>query len=127
MERRNTKQRQIILDAVRSRMDHPGAEQIYNQVHAVDPKISMGTVYRNLALLAEEGKILAIRLPDADRFDLTTGAHNHFVCEKCGRVFDVDIDYDSSLDERCTESGFVIHSHQTVFSGVCPECSENQI
>ncbi len=89
MERRNTKQRQIILEAVQSRCDHPNAEQIFRQVRETDPKISLGTVYRNLAILAEEGKILDIRLAGADRFDLTTMPHDHFYCEVCGSVSDI--------------------------------------
>ena len=123
MERRNTKQRQIILDAVQSRCDHPTAEQIYNQVYAVDPRISKATVYRNLNLLAEEGKITVVNLPPADRFDLTTKKHCHFVCKKCGRVFDIDVDYDESVDDMQTDSGFLIESHQTIFTGICAECA----
>lgn len=122
MERRNTKQRQIILNAVRSRCDHPSAEQIYEQVSADDPKISRGTVYRNLQILVEQGDILAIRLPNADRFDLTTRKHNHFVCVKCGNLSDIGLEYDSNLDNDITEDGYMVLSHQTIFTGYCPEC-----
>lgn len=122
MIRRNTRQRQIILDAVQSRCDHPSAEQIYNQVHAIDPKISLGTVYRNLDILTKEGLISNIKLANADRFDLRADNHNHFVCEKCGKVFDIKVEYDCNLDNIKTSEGFQIKSHQTLFKGLCPDC-----
>lgn len=138
MERRNTKQRQIILEAVQSRCDHPNAEQIFRQVRKTDPKISLGTVYRNLAILAEEGKILDIRLAGADRFDLTTMPHDHFYCEVCGSVSDIRLDSPEASgtaeekdggpesapapEEFRTEDGFVIRSHQTLYRGICPAC-----
>lgn len=145
MERRNTKQRQIILEAVQSRCDHPNAEQIFRQVRETDPKISLGTVYRNLAILAEEGKILDIRLAGADRFDLTTMPHDHFYCEVCGSVSDIRLggperakgspeasgtaeekdggpECAAAPEEFRTEDGFVIRSHQTLYRGICPAC-----
>lgn len=124
MERRNTKQRQMILEAVRSRCDHPSAEQIYNQVKAIDPNVSLATVYRNLSVLYEDGQIQEVLTPGADAFDLVTDKHNHLVCEKCGRIFDVDIDYDLTFDNKTTKNGFVVTSHQTIFRGLCPECAK---
>ena len=146
MERRNTKQRQIILEAVQSRCDHPNAEQIFRQVRETDPKISLGTVYRNLAILAEEGKILDIRLAGADRFDLTTMPHDLFYCEVCGSVSDIRLGGTESAkgsteangtaeekdggpestpapEEFRTEDGFVIRSQQTLYRGICPICA----
>ena len=123
IKRRNTQQRNIILEAVRSRCDHPDAEAIYNQVSKQNPNISLATVYRNLAVLADEGQINHIKLPGTDRFDLKTEDHYHFICEKCGRFLDFPIEYNKALDKR-VESGFVIHSHQTLFKGLCPECAK---
>ena len=125
IKRRNTQQRNIILKAVRSRCDHPDAETIYNQVSKQNPNISLATVYRNLSVLASEGQIKHIKLPDADRFDFMTEDHYHFICEKCGRLFDIPIKYNKELDKR-VESGFVINSHQTLFKGLCPECANNK-
>ena len=125
IKRRNTRQRKIILDDVCSRCDHPDAEAIYNQVSKQDPNISLATVYRNLSVLADEGLINHIQLPDADRFDLTTEAHYHFICEKCGRLLDIPIEYNKELDTS-VEGGFVIHSHQTLFKGLCPECANKK-
>ena len=83
MTRRETKQRRLVLQAVRSRHDHPTAEQIYEDVHATDPKISHGTVYRNLNCLSEDGIICHVRVPGADRYDLRTDLHYHIYCVKC--------------------------------------------
>lgn len=125
MERRNTKQRKIILDAVRSRCDHPSAELIYEQVHETDPKISLGTVYRNLNILASEGQILDIKLAEADRYDLTTMPHSHFLCEKCGNLSDIEMPESVSHDGE-TVGGYEIHSHQTLYRGICPDCLSKQ-
>ena len=125
MDRRNTKQRQIILDVVLSRCDHPTAEQIYNQVHKIDNKISKGTVYRNLDILSKEGQINNIKMPNADRYDLKVDNHNHFVCDKCGQVFDIDIPYDNKLDNKKLR-GFHIISHQTIYKGLCPNCAKSK-
>jgi Fe2+ or Zn2+ uptake regulation protein len=65
-ERRNTRQRQLVLEEVRSRHDHPTAEQIFDEVHKVDEHLSRATVYRNLHLLADEGIILSIKAPGGD-------------------------------------------------------------
>ena len=61
--RRNSKQRQLVLEAVKARCDHPTADQIYLDVRAQDDKISRGTVYRNLGLLSDEGQISQVRVP----------------------------------------------------------------
>ena len=78
-ERRNTRQRQLVLEEVRSRHDHPTAEQIFDEVHKVDEHLSRATVYRNLHLLADEGIILSIKAPGGERFDLRTDEHAHVI------------------------------------------------
>ena len=71
MQRRNTKQRKLVLDAVRQSYNHPTADEIYNAVREQDDRISRGTVYRNLNLLADAGEILSIKTPGGSRFDRT--------------------------------------------------------
>lgn len=123
--RRNTKQRKLVLQAVQSRCDHPTAEQIYEDVHAVDPKISHGTVYRNLNCLSEEGSICHVRVPGADRYDLRTDLHYHMFCIKCKKVIDAPYPYKDDLDTDTTrQSGFNIIRHRLVFEGICPECQK---
>ena len=75
VQRRNTRQRKLVLDAVRQSYNHPTADEIYNVVRAQDDKISRGTVYRNLNLLADAGEILSIKTPGGSRFDRTIEPH----------------------------------------------------
>jgi len=125
--RRNTKQRALILEIVRSRCDHPTADEIYSDVRRQDPKISRGTVYRNLNFLAEIGEVNHIRVPAADRFDLRTDLHYHIMCTECGAVTDVPIPYSEENDKKAEEStGFKVNRHRGVFEGICPECLKAQ-
>ncbi len=122
-ERRNTRQRQLVLDAVRGRCDHPTADQIYADVREVDARVSRATVYRNLHLLADSGEILAVKSADAERFDLRTDNHAHLVCSSCGAVIDVPMPTVEGVDERIArETGYAVRSHYTVFEGLCPNC-----
>ena len=77
VQRRNTRQRKLVLDAVRQSYNHPTADEIYNAVREQDDKISRGTVYRNLNLLADAGEILSIKTPGGSRFDRTIEPHAH--------------------------------------------------
>lgn len=121
--RRNTRQRQLVLDAVCARCDHPTAEDIYLDVHAIDGKISRGTVYRNLNLLADAGEILSIKTPGGSRFDRTIEPHAHIICTSCSRVIDVPLPFDAQLDARASEQiGWSVSSHYTIFEGLCPDC-----
>lgn len=125
--RRETKQRQMVLQAVQARKDHPTADQIFNDVHKLDPKISHGTVYRNLNLLCEEGLICHVRVPGADRYDLRTDLHYHMFCVKCKKVIDAPHPYKPYLDEEIAKrSGYKIIRHRLIFEGVCPECQKKE-
>lgn len=121
---RNTLQRKIILEAVRNMKNHPDAEMVYEKISTTNPLISKATVYRNLKLLAKQGHILHIPIPDgADCFDFNCDPHYHIKCRKCGRVFDVDMPYQKNLCSNIVnDKGFIIESHQIVFSGLCPDC-----
>ena len=122
-QHRNTRQRALVLDAVRARCDHPTADDIYNDVHTVDEHVSRGTVYRNLNLLDESGQIMVVRTNGAMRFDGRTDAHNHLVCRVCGSVVDAPLPYDAGMDEAvAARTGYAIEMHTTVFEGVCPAC-----
>lgn len=122
-QQRHTHQRQLVLDAVQARCDHPTADQIYLDVRAIDDRISRGTVYRNLNFLVEQGDILQVKLPDVDRFEGYANQHYHLVCKDCGVVCDAPMLYDVRLDEEAAKhTGFAIHGHRTTFEGLCPEC-----
>ena len=85
---RITNQKQIILDYVRSVHCHPTAEDVYIAVRKKLPRISLGTVYRNLEKFVENGTILEIK-GEIKRFDGNISEHQHFICEQCGEVFDI--------------------------------------
>jgi len=126
-ERRNTRQRALILETVQKHRDHPSAEQIYTEVRAISPRISRGTVYRNLKLLNETGSIRHMEMPDADRFDWRNDRHYHLRCTGCGRVIDVPIDYQEGLDQDLAEkTGYLMVFHHTTFEGLCPACRESR-
>ena len=120
---RDTRQRRLVLETLRALGNHPSADQVYFQVRESDPRISRGTVYRNLNLLSDNGEVLHIRVPGADRFDHRTDAHYHVICLVCGLVCDADIPYCEQYDpQTATSTGFNIRRHRTVFEGVCPDC-----
>lgn len=122
-KQRNSRQRQMILEAVRARNDHPTADQIYMDVRAKDDKISRGTVYRNLGTLSESGEITNVKASAAERYDLRQGRHYHIMCTSCGRVVDAPIEYKEDYDREIEEdTGFRINRHRLIFEGLCPEC-----
>ena len=80
-------------------------------------------MYRNLALLAEDGEINHVKVPGADRFDLTVELHCHLICVRCGRVCDAPAEYRHELDEQvATQTGYGSVRHRTVYEGICPDC-----
>ncbi len=123
MKQRSTRQRRLVFDAVQAMREHPTADHIYLKVRGENPRISRGTVYRNLNLLVENGEVRHVRVPGVDRFDWRTDRHYHVICTRCGRVVDAPVPYDGSADDaiaRCT--GFEITGHIKVFEGLCPQC-----
>lgn len=125
---RNTIQRALVLEAVRSLRNHPTSADVYEAVRQRHPRISRATVYRNLALLAERGEVLRVELPNgADRYDFFSQPHYHAKCRSCGRVFDVDMPYHADIaDEVADAHGFAIEGHQITFTGLCPDCQSAQ-
>lgn len=120
---RNSKQRQMILEAVRQRCDHPTADQIYLDVRSRDDRISRGTVYRNLGVLADNAEITNVKVPAADRYDARLDRHYHIYCTGCGRVFDAPLVYHTEYDEQIEQqTGFEVERHRLIFEGLCPAC-----
>ena len=121
---RMTKQRTAILDALRSVKTHPTADEVYAMVRVSLPHISLGTVYRNLDLLAESGEILRLEKSGTQkRFDGDIRPHFHIRCEHCGKIGDVYTQIPLPVCEGITVEGFAsIHFMDLVFSGVCWEC-----
>ena len=122
MSTRNTIQRKLILDTVRSMCGHPDAEQIYSRIAENHPHISKATVYRNLHLLSEMGEIKKVCVSEgADRYDLRTDEHYHMRCRKCGRIFDAP-DAAARVALSGATDGFEVESVNVELIGLCPDC-----
>lgn len=119
-----SRHREAILKFLAGRYDHPTAEVIYQSLKEEFPKISLGTVYRNLTLLTEMGEIQRIPCGDtSEHFDGVTLQHPHFVCRKCHSVSDLQIDdlsFLNTLAEGKTDGR--VETHQLIFYGSCKSC-----
>ena len=119
-----SRQRESIQEFLNSSCEHPTADIVYMNVRQQYPNISLGTVYRNLNLLADLGEAIKITTPNGgDRFDGCTDTHYHFCCTECGRVIDLEL---GSLDyvnqEASKNFDGIITNHSMLFYGTCGEC-----
>lgn len=123
---RQTIQRKLVLDAVRSMKDHPTADEIYVSISKVYPSISRATVYRNLHLLTDNGEIRKVELLNSpDRYDYRLPHHYHFRCRLCGMVLDVNIEYLDWINALTEEAnGFLAEDHEVIFKGTCANCTQ---
>jgi len=123
---RMTRQRKVILEELLKQNDHPSADEIYQMVRRRIPRISLGTVYRNLEVLASMGKIQKLELSGAlKRYDWNTNKHYHIRCVCCDRVDDAPIAPLNQLENDLYEATvFEIIGHNLEFTGLCPECSK---
>ena len=121
---RYSQQRESIYQAVMQSVEHPTADMVYRTLRAQLPKLSLGTVYRDLNQLADAGRLRKIAMPDGScRFDGTTGVHSHIVCERCGRVGDVMLPALSAFAHVVEEeTQFHLTSCDVVMRGVCEQC-----
>ena len=121
---RKSRQKEVILRVVKSTASHPTADWIYHRVKEEIPNISLGTVYRNLKLLKQEGEILDLDPTSTlSRFDGNTQNHHHFRCERCGCIFDVDEPIDNEINQRVAQkTGFKVFYHRLEFRGLCKDC-----
>lgn len=120
-----SRQRLAILNELKSRFDHPTADTIYAKVRKTIPNISLGTVYRNLAFLAQQGDIIKIpATAGSEHFDGNPAPHYHFKCNVCGSVSDVAVDLMENLTEmagRLVDG--VVTGHSIMFEGKCRACN----
>jgi len=121
---RNSKQKETILRILKGITSHPTADWLYEEVRKEIPHISLGTVYRNLSVLKQEGKILELDLAGTvRRFDGHVQNHYHFRCERCDYVVDVDEPVNKEIDKKLArKTGFKVSHHILEFRGVCKDC-----
>ena len=119
--RRFSQQREQIYQAVLQSGEHPSADMVYSRLKPDNPRLSLGTVYRNLHQMVEEGRLTEISGTTV-RFDAVTASHAHFCCRECGGVLDVDLPYDLELDHQAEQGGYMVQGHSLTFFGICPTC-----
>lgn len=118
-----TKQRKLIHQIICDSPMHLSAEEIYFEAKKQCPSIAVGTVYRNLNLMVEEGEILKIEAPGQPvRFDKNTHPHEHFFCGSCGRLFDLNVKGIKELIEA--QSGLTVESYTLSVRCRCQNCKE---
>lgn len=119
-----SRQRELILSTVKSYPVHPTADTVYEAVRRQEPKISLGTVYRNLNQLSELGMLLKLPMPSGgDRFDSRLDEHLHIICSDCGAVSDIEPSALLQLDHDVEQqTGYAVTGRALVFSGICGKC-----
>lgn len=119
---RYSKQRELITEIIKGRKDHPTADMIYNSARELEPNISLGTVYRNLKLLADEGVIITLETEDKRlHYDGDISRHSHFICNKCGRI--VDLFRPAETPVELKDAGLTVTDEKCVYYGFCNCCN----
>ena len=123
---RETKQRKIILETLKEYPLHPNANQLVELIVNKYKDFSVATVFRNLKQLAEEGIIKKIDgLDNTTHFDHNIHQHYHFLCKKCGKIYDVSDNIAPELIKKAeSETGFIIEEHDIILQGICKNCIE---
>ena len=120
-----SRQRELIYQKVCEQPLHLTAEAVYNALKEENPKLSLGTVYRNLNTLCDSGLLTRVEVSKgSERFDGDVLPHDHLICEDCGEVVDIpgDVAVDLSAVERAT--GLHITGHSTIYKGFCSRCQK---
>ncbi|HEY7111744.1 MAG TPA: transcriptional repressor [Thermoanaerobaculia bacterium] len=123
LQRRVTRQRRLVLEIVAATDAHPTAEWVYERVRRRLPRISLGTVYRNLQLLVAEGKLRSWTRGRTTRYDADLSAHDHFSCRECGLLLDIERPPRAFAEERRLKArGHEIEERVLEFVGICRDC-----
>jgi Fe2+ or Zn2+ uptake regulation protein len=118
---RKSRQRDAILDYIKCSTEHPTADMVYESVKASIPNISLGTVYRNLGQLVEEGLITVVETSDKKvHYEGNLNEHIHLLCKNCCNITDVFMK--NEVPDVFAETGFLIQSQKTVYYGICKNC-----
>lgn len=121
---RSSRQRDAVLEVLRASCDHPTADVIFERVRADIPNISLGTVYRNLGQLKDEGFITIVESSDTKvHYEGNLSEHIHFLCKRCHNITDVWCK--SPVPAQLSEMGLQVESQKTVYYGICKDCRDN--
>ena len=124
---KRSRQREAILEVLKNTTEHPDASKIYEQVRKIIPNISLGTVYRNLAVMADESDILKLAGEGQSvHYDANLTPHYHIVCKACGRIDDIFADFHKEVEGFFKrEYKGTIEDHSLVFYGLCESCTKD--
>ncbi len=117
-----TPQRLAILELLDGNTSHPSAEEIYQRLKPVYPSLSLATVYGTVETLAKAGELQELNIdPVRKRFDPNPQPHGHFLCQDCGKVYDIELDF-PKLDVPQELGEFLAESYSVNLYGICPGC-----
>lgn len=121
-----TKQRQAVLRVIREADEHLTANEVFENSRQLLPGISFATVYNSLRYLRQEGLIGEVRFgTDATRYDRNLTRHDHALCNKCGKLVDLEMTIPVALiEEAASLSKFAAESVELTLRGLCPECNK---
>ena len=120
--RRYSRQRERIYQAVHASREHPSAQMVYDLLREELPRLSLGTVYRNLHQMAQEGMLQELEGPTA-RFDACLAPHAHIRCTCCGRVMDLSALEEPAPVRSAAEAGWQVERYSLMREGICPACA----
>jgi Fur family ferric uptake transcriptional regulator len=124
-----SKQKDIILSELRKLQTHPTADELYPIVKKIMPSISLGTVYRNLNLLAEQGVITKLEHGGSQkRFDANVDSHYHLRCQRCGKVYDLTLEGFLLIEQMMNKiKEHEITGYHLEFFGICKFCKQKEV
>lgn len=120
--RRYSRQRERIYQAVHASREHPSAQMVYDLLREEMPRLSLGTVYRNLHQMAQEGMLQELEGPTA-RFDACLAPHAHIRCTCCGRVMDLSALEEPAPVRSAAQAGWQVERYNLMLEGICPACA----
>jgi Fur family transcriptional regulator, peroxide stress response regulator len=122
---KRSRQRERLLELLRSTKEHPTATWLYDRLKREFPDLSLGTVYRNLGVLRDQGLLRVLAAGSTfDRFDADTSTHYHFLCERCGSVEDLPLPADPGIELAASSTGRIVKGHRIDVFGLCETCAK---
>ena len=120
---RKSKARDVILEELRKLKSHPRGDELFDIVRRRLPRISLGTVYRNLDLLRRQGVVAKLFCGDFNRYDGEVSFHHHFLCRECQQLWDFEASpIPEGIESEGSTAGFHVNGQYVVFYGLCDHC-----
>lgn len=128
MIRKQSKQRDIVLNYMKQIKGHVSAEQVFEDLNKDEKTVSLATVYRNLNILVQMNEIKKIAHPVYGYvYDKTCDPHYHLHCVVCDQLYDFPYPYMLELDDEMEKNtGLKVYSHNTIFEGICESCAKKK-